>query len=70
MRTSVRNGDRDATGELGALIALARAQGFYVRAAAGGVVEVEDRRTDDVVYRGTAAEAHRWLRDVAQKPRP
>ena len=63
MRQHVRNGDKDATHELGSLINLARAQGYYARMTPGGVFEIKDKRTENCVYRGTAAEVYRWLRD-------
>jgi hypothetical protein len=71
MRQSVRNGDRDATGEHGSLIALARAQNYYVKALPDGIFEIEDRCADARTFRfrGTAAEAHRYLRGVAQRTR-
>jgi hypothetical protein len=46
--------------EHGALIDLARPRGLYIRAA-GDVVTVE--KGGKVLFRGTAAETHRWLRD-------
>jgi hypothetical protein len=46
--------------EQGALIDLATPRGLYIRAT-GDVVTVE--KGGKVLFRGTAAETHRWLRD-------
>jgi hypothetical protein len=45
--------------ERGALIDLARPRGLYIRAT-GEVVTVE--KGNKVLFRGTAAQVHRWLR--------
>ena len=46
-----------------ALINLAQLRGYYVRAAADGIFEVEEKLTDRCVWHGTAAQVHRWLRE-------
>jgi hypothetical protein len=51
----------DWTGELDALINLARLRGYYVRAAADGIFEVEERLAGRCVCHGTAAQVRRWL---------
>ena len=53
----------DWTGELDALINLARLRGYYVRAAAEGVFEVEEKLTRRCVCHGTAAQVRSWLRE-------
>ena len=53
----------DWTGELDALINLARLRGYYVRVAAEGVFEVEEKLTRRCVCHGTAAQVRRWLRE-------
>ena len=53
----------DWTGELDALINLARLRGYYVRAAADGIFEVEEKLTGRCVCHGTAAQVRRWLRE-------
>jgi hypothetical protein len=63
----LRGGATDWTGELGALINLAQLRGYYVRAAAEGIFEVEEKLTGRCVCHGTAAQVHRWLRE---KPIP
>jgi hypothetical protein len=52
---------KDWTGELDALINLARLRGYYVRVAAEGVFEVEEKLTR--LCHGTAAQVRRWLRE-------
>ena len=54
---------KDWTGELDALINLARLRGYYVRVAAEGVFEVEEKLTRRCVCHGTAAQVRRWLRE-------
>ena len=51
------------TGELDALINLARLRGYYVRAAADGIFEVEEKLTGRSVCHGTATQVRRWLRE-------
>jgi hypothetical protein len=52
-----------ATGiEHGALIDLARPRGLYIRAT-GDVVTVE--KGGKALFKGTAAQVHRWLRAIA-----
>jgi hypothetical protein len=46
--------------EHGALIDLASRRGLYIRAT-GDVLMIE--KGGKVVFRGTAAQVHRWLRD-------
>ena len=58
---------KDWTGELDALINLARLRGYYVRAAAEGVFEVEEKLTRRCVCHGTAAQVRRWLRENTGK---
>jgi hypothetical protein len=69
----LRGGAMDWTGELGALINLAQLRGYYVRAAAEGMFEVEEKLTGRCVCHGTAAQVRRWLRerpisDVGARP--
>jgi hypothetical protein len=71
----LRGGATDWTGELGALISLAQLRGYYVRAAAEGIFEVEEKLTGRCVCHGTAAQVRRWLRerpirDAARQPNP
>jgi hypothetical protein len=53
----------DSTGQLGALINLARPRGCHVSAAADEIFEVEEKLTGRCVCHGTAAQVHRWLRE-------
>jgi hypothetical protein len=53
----------DWTGELEALINLARLRGYYVRTGADGIFEVEEKLTGRCVCHGTAAQVRRWLRE-------
>ena len=62
-REGIMLSDTDWTGELDALINLARLRGYYVRAAAEGVFEVEEKLTRRCVCHGTAAQVRRWLRE-------
>jgi hypothetical protein len=71
----LRGGAADWTGELDALINLAHLRGYYVRAAAEGIFEVEEKLTGRCVCHGTAAQVRRWLRerpirDPARQPNP
>jgi hypothetical protein len=59
----LRGGATDWTGELDALINLARLRGYYVRVAADGIFDVEEKLTGRCVCHGTAAQVRRWLRE-------
>jgi hypothetical protein len=52
--------------EHGALVDLASRRGLYVRVA-GDAVTIE--KGNEVVFRGTVAETHRWLRRFPQRER-
>ena len=62
----LRGGATDWTGELGALINLAQLRGYYVRAAAEGIFEVEEKLTGRCVCHGTAEQSGRRTSTCAE----